>query len=80
MDPTRPETASTATLFPCGKDQIPSNPVRTNFEDQLREIDAAIFDIATNLQDLQFPDPTPDCEENKEKISNVSKLNERDNE
>ena len=80
VDPTRPETASTAALSLHVKEQIPSNPVRSNFEDQLREINAAIFDTATNLQDLQFPDPTPDCEENKEKIPDVSKLNERENE
>ena len=46
----------------------------------MREIDAAIFDTATNLQDSQFPNPTPACEENKEKIPDVSKLNEKENE
>ena len=46
----------------------------------MREIDASIFDTATNLQDSQFPNPTPACEENKEKIPDVSKLNEKENE
>ena len=46
----------------------------------MREIDATIFDTATNLQDSQFPNPTPACEENKEKIPDVSKLNEKENE
>ena len=80
VDPTRPETASTANPSLHGKEQIPSNPERSKFEDQLREIDAAIFDTATNLQDLQVPDPTPACEEIKEKIPDVPKINERENE
>nr|POE61200.1 hypothetical protein CFP56_34361 [Quercus suber] len=80
VDPTRPETTRIAILCPRGKEQILSNLVHTNFEDQLREIDAAIYDNATNLQDLPFPDPTLDFEENKERILDGSKLNEMEKE
>lgn len=68
MDPTRTEIASPVTLHPHGEEKIPRNSVLSNFEEKLREIDAAISKTDTKLANLPLLDHTPDCEENKERF------------
>ncbi|KAK7828558.1 hypothetical protein CFP56_030115 [Quercus suber] len=75
VDPTRTETASTATMRSHRQEKIPRNPTPFDFEEKLREIDAAISETDTKLTDLPLPDHTPDCEENKERFLEIKKLN-----
>nr|POE81447.1 hypothetical protein CFP56_05945 [Quercus suber] len=79
VDPTSTETGGPATLRSRGEEEIPRNPDFTDFEEQLREIDTAISETATNPEGSPFPDPSPDFEEDKEGILGISKLNEKEN-
>lgn len=76
----RAKTASPATLCPCGKVTIPKNLELTNFEEQLREIDAAIADAATFLEESPLVDSIPNLKENKARILEFSKSNKNGNE
>nr|POE52498.1 hypothetical protein CFP56_35025 [Quercus suber] len=79
VDPTSTETGGPATLRSRGEEEILRNPDFTDFEEQLREIGAAISETATNPEESPFPDPSPDFEEDKERILGISKLNEKEN-
>ena len=80
MDPTRNEIASPATMLPRGEEKIPRNSMLSNFEEKLREIDAAILEIDTKLVDLPLSNHKPDCEENKERFLKFNKLNVKEDE
>ena len=80
VDPTRTKTASPIVMRPHGEVKIPRNPAFSNFEEKLKEIDAAISAPNTKLADLPLPDHTPDCEANKERFLEFKKLNVKEDE
>ncbi|XP_075675045.1 uncharacterized protein LOC142644284 [Castanea sativa] len=61
------------------EEEIPRNSDFTSFEEQLCEINAAIFETATNREESPFTNPSSDFGESMEQILEVSKLTEKEN-
>lgn len=67
VESTRADIANPKMLHPRGERKISHNLKPTNFEEQLREIDAIITGVATILEYLPLTDTILDLAENKTK-------------